>query len=434
MPATMSAMVLSELGPFPDAEGYDLANQLDGEDPLQPFRTKFLVTDPRLIYLDGNSLGRMPVQVPSLVEHLLLQQWGDRLIRSWNEGWWELQLKLGDLLATILGASPGEVVISDSTSVNLYKMALAALDALPGRTKIVTDDLNFPSDLYILEGIARQSGRELVIVESDGVNGPLQRLEETIDDSTALVSLSHTTFKSGFTYDMREVTAMASKKGALMLWDCSHSAGVVPIRLNGDGIDLAIGCTYKYLNGGPGSPAFIYVRSELQEQLTNPITAWWGHAEPFEFKQGFEPVSGIRRFHTGTMPILSLAAIEPGLRDVANAGVDAIRLKSVGLSDYLIDQWRVHLQPLGFELASPASWEMRGSHVSFGHVEAWPITRALIDIGQVIPDFRAPDNLRLGLAPLYTTYLEVHTAVQRLKVIVGNGLHEEFSGARAAVT
>ncbi len=427
-------MMLQDLGPYSNAEGYDQALALDASDPLRNHRDLYVRGDDDLIYLDGNSLGRLPKAAIDTIEEVTHSQWGDRLIRSWDESWWELQLTLGDLLAPLVGASPGEVIISDSTSVNLYKLALSAIHAAPGRTKIVTDDLNFPTDVYVLEGIARQLDKELVIVPSDGIHGPLEGLEGEIDETTALVSLSHTVFKSGYTYDITGVNEMAHRAGALTLWDCSHSVGVAPISLNEAEADLAIGCTYKYLNGGPGSPAFIYVRSDLQGSLENPITAWWGHAEPFSFELDFRPVSGIRRFHTGTMPILSLAAIEAGVTDVAEAGIDSIRTKSVALSEYLIDQWEVQLRPLGFELASPTDPDRRGSHVSLQHEEAWPITRALIDVGQVLPDFRSPDNIRLGLSPLYNTFLEVHTAVQRLKLIAEPDVYAAYAGVEATVT
>jgi kynureninase len=427
-------MMLQDLGPYPNAEGYDQALALDASDPLRKHRDLYVRSDDDLIYLDGNSLGRLPKAAIDTIEEVTHSQWGDRLIRSWNESWWDLQLTLGDLLAPLVGASTGEVIISDSTSVNLYKLALSAIRAAPGRSKIVTDDLNFPTDLYVLEGIAHQFHKELVIVPSDGIHGPLEGLEAEIDETTALVSLSHTVFKSGYTYDIAGINEMAHRVGALTLWDCSHSVGVVPISLNDTETDLAIGCTYKYLNGGPGSPAFIYVRSDLQESLQNPITAWWGHAEPFSFDLDFRPVSGIRRFHTGTMPILSLAATEAGITDVAEAGIDRIRTKSVALSEYLIDQCDVHLRPLGFEMASPTDPDRRGSHVSLGHEEAWPITSALIDVGQVLPDFRSPDNIRLGLAPLYNTFLEVHTAVQRLKLIAESDAYAAYADVKAAVT
>jgi kynureninase len=425
---------LSELGPFPDAPGYARAVELDDSDVLAEYRDGFVITDPHLIYLDGNSLGRLPKQAINIVDDTLRRQWGDRLIRSWNEGWWELQLELGDKLAPLLGARPAEVIISDSTSVNLFKLAAAAMRARPGRSKIITDDLNFPTDVYVLDGVARLFDADLVILPSDGVYGPVDGLARAIDDDTALVSLSHTTFKSGYTYDLTEITATAHESDALILWDVSHSVGALPIDFAGSGADFAVGCTYKYLNGGPGSPAFIYVNEPLQDELDNPITAWWGHAEPFSFDLEFQPITGIRRFHTGTMPTLSLAAIEAGIDDVVSAGLESIRAKSVMLSEFLIEQFGEYLAPLGFGLASPSDPAWRGSHVSLSHEEAWPITRAMIELAGVLPDFRAPDNIRLGLSPLYTTFVDIHTAVLRMRQLVEREAHYDFRNARVSVT
>ena len=422
-----------DLGPFPDAEGFEEARELDATDPLNAYRSEFVITDLEMIYLDGNSLGRLPESATQIVEDVTHSQWGDRLIRSWNEGWWELQLELGDLLAPLLGASSGEVMISDSTSVNTFKLAEAAVTA-SDRSKIVTDDLNFPTDVYILDGVAKRHGMSLEIVGSDGVHGPVEQLAEAIDQDTALVSLSHTTFKSGYTYDLEQMTSLAHDAGAMVLWDCSHSAGALPIALNEANADLAIGCTYKYLNGGPGAPAFLYVRSDLQDTLENPITAWWGHAEPFSFDLEFRPIQGIRRFHTGTMPILSLAATEAGIRGVSDAGIHRVRSKSIALSEFLIDQWQAHLASLGFGLASPIDAERRGSHVSLSHEQAWPVTKAMIEQVKVLPDFRSPDNIRLGLAPLYTTFTEIHTAIQRIKGIIDSGAHSSYMNVTATVT
>ena len=427
-------MTLNDLGPFPEADGYARAVSLDANDSLREHRDGYEHPDQDLIYLNGNSLGRLPTEAADIIEDVTHRQWGDRLIRSWDEGWWQMQLELGDRLAPLVGASRGEVIISDSTSVNLYKLALAAVNTEPERTKIVTDDLNFPTDVYILDGIAKQAGKTLEIVPSDGVHGPVTALQAAIDGDTVLVSLSHTVFKSGYTYDLAAITEIAHRAGAMMLWDCSHSVGAVPIALNDADVDLAVGCTYKYLNGGPGSPAFLYVRSDLQDRLHNPIAGWWGHAEPFAFDLQFEPVTGIRRFHTGTMPILSLAPTEAGIADVVSAGMDRIRTKSLALTDYLIEQWETHLRTLGFDMASPLDADRRGSHVSLAHQDAWPITVAIIEIGKVIPDFRTPDNVRLGLSPLYNSFLDVHTSVQRIRQIVQSGRHEEFAGVTAVVT
>jgi kynureninase len=277
-------------------------------------------------------------------------------------------------------------------------------------------------------------GGNLEVVATDGASSPVAAIETAVDRDTALVSLSHTTFKTGFTYDMAEVTSVAHRAGASMLWDLSHSAGVMPIDLDGSGTDLAVGCTYKYLNGGPGSPAFLYVRNDLQESLTNPIEGWWGHADPFAFDLEFRPAEGIRKFHTGTMPILSLTAIEAGIEEVAAAGIERIRAKSVSLTEFFIGQWEEHLEKLGFSLVTPRDPQKRGSHVSLSHPDAWPIDQALIEIAKLIPDFRAPDNLRFGLAPLYNTHREVHTGVQRIKSIVESGLPHDFEGRVATVT
>jgi kynureninase len=423
-------------GPFPDVDGYAEAVALDARNPLLGERDRFQIGDAELLYLDGNSLGRLPTAAVAAIEHTTHHQWGDRLIRSWNEGWWELQLRVGEVIAPIIGARPDEVIVSEATSTNLYKLAVAAVRARPGRRLIVTDDLNFPTDNYILAGVAELLGCEVVTVASeDGIHGPTEAIEAVLaTGDVALLSLSHTCFKSGFTYDVGRLTAAAHAGGALTLWDLSHSVGSVPVDLTEHRVDLAVGCTYKYLNGGPGSPAFLYVRRDLQSQLQNPITGWWGHESPFAFDLNFEPAVGIRRFHVGTMPTLSLAAIEAGASHVAEVGIQAVRDVSRTLTTLMIDQAELHLAPLGFELRTPRDPDRRGSHVSLGHADAWPITRALIEDAKVLPDFRAPDNLRLGIAPLYVSHVDVHTAVQRIATVVRDGLHERHRDASVSVT
>jgi kynureninase len=423
-----------DLGPFPGADGFEPAVELDRSDPLALFRERYVFTDPDLIYLDGNSLGRLPAAAPTLVERVVRDEWGDRLIRSWNEGWWDKQLEIGDRLAPLIGAAGGEVIISDSTSVNLYKLATAAMRARPGRARIVTDSTNFPTDIYVLRGVADAHGVTLDVIPIERGSNPASGLEGALDESVALVSLSHTTFKTGFTHDLAKVSGLVHEIGALVIWDLSHSVGVVPVDLEGAGADLAVGCTYKYLNGGPGAPAFLYVRRSLQGSLANPITGWWGHADPFAFDLDFRPTDGIRKFHTGTMPVLSLAIIDAGLADVGDAGIGRLRTKSVSLTEFFIDQWEDHLEGLGFRLETPRDPAMRGSHVSLSHPDAWPIDRAVIEIGKVIPDFRAPDNLRFGLAPLYNSHLDVHTAIQRIKAIVESGAFVDFEAMNVKVT
>ncbi|MDF2728268.1 MAG: kynU, partial [Acidimicrobiia bacterium] len=286
---SLRQMTPIDLGPFPSASGFDTAVELDDSDPLAGFKERYVFSDPDLIYLDGNSLGRLPSAAAPIVEQVVRHEWGDRLIRSWNDGWWDLQLEIGDRLAPIIGAGPGEVIISDSTSVNLYKLATAALRARPGRDKIISDDSNFPTDVYVLQGVAAAGQATLEIVATEDTTDPMGVLESALDERTAFVSLSHTAFKSGYTYDLAGMTEKVHRLGGLVLWDLSHSVGVVPIHLEEAGADLAVGCTYKYLNGGPGSPAFLYVRRSLHSSLDNPITGWWGHAEPFDFDLDFRP-------------------------------------------------------------------------------------------------------------------------------------------------
>jgi kynureninase len=411
------------------------AQYLDHQDALAHFRRRFVVDDPALIYLDGNSLGRLPQDTRQCMQQTIDEGWGSRLIRSWNEGWFTLPEHIGGKIARLLGAQPDEVIVADSTSVNLFKLTLAALQAQPNRRKIVTDDLNFPSDLYVLQGACQllENAHIQVVASADGIHGPTAALAEAIDADTAVVVLSHTTFKSSFTYDLTAVTQLAHQAGAIILWDLSHSAGSVPVDLNGANVDLAVGCTYKYLSGGPGAPAFLYVRRDWQEKLNNPISGWMGQHNPFDFGLDYQPEPGLRRFLSGTPPILSLAAIEPGLDLLLAAGLDNIRAKSVQQSDYLIRLWQERLEPLGFRLNSPRRSELRGSHISLGHDEGWRINQALID-RQVLPDFRRPDNIRLGITPLYTTYEELWTAVSHLHTIVTEKRYQSYSHARHAVT
>lgn len=417
------------------------ARQLDQDDPLKSYREEFRISDPKLIYLDGNSLGRLPARVADDMQDAVENAWGDLLIRSWNEGWYTRSFSLGDSIAAIAGARAGEIVVSDSTSVNLFKLAAAALKKQQGRKKIITDNLNFPSDLYILQGLIAQmgAGHELVVLESaDGMTIRTDQLEEAIDEDTALVSLSHVVFKSAFMYDMKVITALAHNSGALVLWDLSHSIGAVPVELNESGADLAVGCTYKYLNGGPGSPAFLYARKDLQEALESPIWGWFGELSPFEFGLAYRPGKGISRFLTGTPPVMSMVPVERTLQMLTEAGMERVREKSMQQAAFLEDLAEAVLYQLGFSPGSPPERQQRGSHLTLRHKEAFRISQALIDpeIGnyQVIPDFREPDNIRLGITPLYTTYEELFHAVQELRLIVESELYIHKPGERGAVT
>jgi kynureninase len=413
------------------------AQKLDMHDPLRQFRERFVIDEPDLIYLDGNSLGRLPKATTALADDLVRRQWGERLIRGWNEGWFTAPERIGAKIAHLIGAQPDEVIVADSTSVNLFKLAVAALRAQPKRTRILTDNLNFPSDIYILQGVIELlgEGRQLEVIPSpDDIHGPVESLQARLSDDVALVTLSHTVFKSGYTYDMAELTAAAYAVGALVLWDLSHSVGATPIDVNDANVDLAIGCTYKYLNGGPGAPAFLYVRRDLQERLGNPITGWMGQRNLFDFDLAYHPAAGIRHFLTGTPPVVSLALIEPGLDLLLEAGMEQLRAKSIQQSEYLIDLWDAVLAPVGFTLNSPRNAHRRGSHISLGHSHGLGIDLALINDMRVLPDFRAPDNIRLGIAPLYTSFYDIHTAVMRMRRIVDERLYEKYAGHAPVVT
>jgi len=413
------------------------ARPLDAEDELAPFRERFVIDDPALIYLDGNSLGRLPRAAQQRARELVDEEWGRGLIGSWNDRWLRLPERLGAKIARLLGAEADEALLADSTSVNLFKLVVAALRARPDRPRVVTDDLNFPSDLYILQSALQLAGpeRRLEVVRSpDGMTLPLETLAAAISPDTALVVLSHTTFRSAFVHDMAAVTDLAHRYGALVLWDVSHSVGALPLSLRETGADLAVGCTYKYLNGGPGAPAFLYVRRDLQPALQNPIAGWFGREDPFRFALDYQPEAGIRRFLTGTPPILSLALVEPGVDLLLEAGLDRVRAKSVRQTEYLIALWEELLAPLGFTLNSPRDPARRGSHVSLGHPEGLRINRALVERLRVVPDFRAPDNIRLGVCPLYTTYAEVLQAVHALRAVVADRLYAEYPREHSGVT
>jgi kynureninase len=417
------------------------AARLDAGDPLAAFRNRFIIDDPALVYLDGNSLGRLPAEAVDVVSDAVREQWGKRLVESWNDEWIGLPRTMGAKIARIIGAEADEVVMTDSTSVNLFKLASAALAAAGGRKRIVSDEFNFPSDLYILQGVAKAAGEGfgLKLARSkDGITIDMDHLLSLIDSDTALVCLTQVAFRSGFMYDIESVTKAAHEAGAMVLWDLSHSAGAVPVYLNAAGADLAVGCTYKYLNGGPGSPAYLYVKKERQEELLSPIQGWFAAHEPFAFDREFTPAHGISRFLAGTPPVISMRAAGPGLDLTLEAGIEAIREKSVSLSSYLIGLGRQVLDPSEFSLGSPEDPGLRGSHVSLRHPEAFRICSAMKNPREgeleVIPDFREPDNIRLGLAPLYNTFGDVYEAINRISRIVETGEFREHSEERGEVT
>jgi kynureninase len=412
------------------------AERLDREDPLAAFRDRFVIDDPELIYLDGNSLGRLPRRSLERLGTVVEQEWGRRLIRAWNERWIDLPARVGDLLGRhLLGAAPGQVVVSDSTSVNLYKLAVAALDARPGRTVIVSDRDNFPSDRYVLEGLAAARGLRLELVELDDLRGPTAAVVASlVDERTALVSLSHVDYRSGTLADMAAINAVAHEAGALTLWDLCHSAGAVPVELDASGTDLAVGCTYKYLNAGPGAPAFLYVRGEHVERLRQPIWGWFGQRDQFAMGQGYVPAPDVSRFLVGTPQVLGVALVEEGAALLAEAGIQRLRAKGIVLTELLVRLHDAWLAPLGLMLASPRDAAARGSHVAIAHPDAYRICGALIEKAGVIPDFRPPDRIRLGLAPITTRFTDVWDAMDRLRAIVADGAHLTIDTTRPRVT
>lgn len=416
----------------------DFALQLDAQDKLASFKEAFVILDPNLIYFDGNSLGMMPKAAREASRQIVDEQWGKDLIRGWNKGWWDAPARIGDKIGRLIGAAPGQTLVGDTVSINLFKLAASALTLQPNKTRIVTDTFNFPSDLYILQGINQTLGNRYEIIRigamDNDITPDLAALEAAIDENTALVTLSHVVFKSGYMYDMRRITDLAHAKGALVLWDLSHSAGSVPVRLDDCNADLAVGCTYKYLNGGPGAPAFLYVSKAVQEKLTPPIWGWWGRKKPFDFDLDYTPAPGAQRFMVGTQPMISMLIMEAALEPLLQAGIDALREKSVLMTDYASFLTQTWLAPFGFSLGSPVDSAMRGSHISIRHPEGYRINRALIEEMNVIPDFRAPDNLRLGFAPLYLSFADLWEGFDRLRRVMQEKKYEKYPQQKLTVT
>ncbi|UGS35276.1 kynureninase [Capillimicrobium parvum] len=398
------------------APARDRADALDASDPLASFRERFLVPDPELVYLDGNSLGRLPLATRDRLAHAIEHEWGERLIRSWEERWLTLPEEIGDLIgASMLGAAPGQVALADSTTVCLFKLGSAALDARPGRTEIVTDVDNFPTDRYVLEGLAAQRGLTVRWIHGDPIDAVrADQVAEAVGPQTALVLLSHVSYRSAALADVAAITRVAHDAGALVLWDLCHTVGSVPVELDSAGVDLAAGCTYKYLNGGPGAPAFLYVRAEHQEALRQPIWGWIGRHDTFAMAPGYERAPGIRSMLSGTPPVLGLVAVQEGARLSAEAGIDAIRAKGIALTEFAIEVCDAVLAPLGVTLASPRDPARRGAHVALAHPRARELCARLARHG-VITDFRTPDLLRLGLSPLTTRFTDVWDGIDALR-------------------
>ncbi|MBW8354898.1 MAG: kynureninase [Pseudomonas sp.] len=391
--------------------------RLDEQDPLAPLRQQFALPE-GVIYLDGNSLGARPVASLERARQVIEQEWGDGLIRSWNSaGWRDLSQRLGDRLAPLIGAGNGEVVITDTTTINLFKVLSAALrvqaERAPERRVIVSESSNFPSDLYIAEGLTQmlEQGYSLRLVDSP------EQLPAAIDQDVAVVMLTHVNYKTGYMHDMQAVTGLIHEAGALSLWDLAHSAGAVPVELSRSGADYAIGCTYKYLNGGPGSQAFAWVAPALCNLVTQPLSGWFGHARQFDMATQYEPASGIARYLCGTQPITSLAMVECGLEVFEQTDMQSLRRKSLALTDLFIELVEQRCAGHDLKLVTPRDHAKRGSHVSFEHPEGYAVIQALIARG-VIGDYREPRIMRFGFTPLYTRFSEVWEAVQILGEIL----------------
>jgi kynureninase len=405
------------------------AEALDRDDPLAGFREAFALPD-GVIYLDGNSLGPPPLAALEDLAEAAGEAWGQGLVRSWNTaGWIDAPTRLGDRLAGLVGAGPGEVIVADSTSVNLFKLLVAALQARPERSVVLSEPGDFPTDLYMAEGAIRTlgGGRRLELREPED-------LEAALGPDTAVLLLGHVHYKSGRVRDMAGLTAKAQAVGALVLWDLSHSGGVLPVELNGCNVDLAVGCGYKYLNGGPGAPAWLFVAKRHQESLVSPLGGWMGHAQPFAFEDGYAPAEGIRRFACGTPPILSLTGLEAGVSLALRARPERLAAKARALGDLFIETVEAGPAALALSLASPRDSSGRGGQVSFRHPQAYAIVQALIARG-VIGDFRAPDICRFGFSPLFLSFAQVEAAAEMLGEVVADRSYEaaEFN-VRSAVT
>jgi kynureninase len=415
------------------------AADLDAADPLAEYREHFVIpAEPGLIYLDGNSLGRMPRATRERLHAALDEEWAGELVRGWDR-WISLARDAGDVLATgVLGVDAGEVLLCDTASINLYKLAVAACDARPGRTVIITDDDNFPSDQYVLQGVAQARGMRLEVIRTDLNEGvTVDDVRHALDSAgpadVALVSLQHVAYRSGAIADMVGITRVVQESGALMLWDLCHAAGAVPTPLQAAGAELAIGCTYKHLNGGPGAPGFLYVRRDLHERLRQPIWGWFGQADQFAMGFDYNPVATVERFLISSTPVLGGYAAWEGVKLTAQAGVDRIYAKAQQLGDFALALHEEWLAPHGLELASPKEIHRRGAHLTVHHEAAWQICQAWKQAG-VIPDFRTPDRLRIGFAPLYNTYTEVYEAFARLRDIVESGSYRDLPVERTRIT
>ncbi|MFL6178811.1 MAG: kynureninase [Actinomycetes bacterium] len=409
------------------------AVELDAQDQLSGYRDLFHRPDDDRVYLAGNSLGMLPLSTRDRLHGFLDVEWGDEQVRGWQH-WQSLPMQVGDRIGELIGAASGQVVFADSISVNLYKLAASVLEAQPGRKVLLTDLGNFPSDRWVLQGVAERRKGQLRLVPTDPVEGvTVDDVHTYLADDVALVSFSHVDYRSAAIAQVAELTEQAHRAGALVLWNLSHSAGAVPVDLDALGVDLAVGCTYKYLNAGPGSPAFLYVRRDLQHRLRNPIQGWWSAADPFDMEAPYSAADGIARWQTGTPSVSGLIAAQESAAMLNEAGIERLRAKSVQLTEYLISLADAWLAPLGFAVASTRESERRGGHVALTHGDAHRIGVAAAAVGG-IGDVRPPNLLRLAPVPLSTSFVDVWEGMSRLRELVASHAHLAVPDDRLPVT
>jgi len=420
----------------PDVTTRAHAEALDAADPLRIWRDEFVVADPELCYLDGNSLGRLPRATVDRVARYLVEEWGTELVAGWGR-WIDEAQSVGDLIGrAALGAGPGQVLAVDTTSVNFYQLAAAAVRARPGRRTVVSDTANFPTDRYILEGLCERLDMKLVLIDDEAGEEYVTpaMLERHLSDDVALVTLSVVQYRSGALHDVPAITSMARRAGALTLWDASHAIGAVDLAFDRDGVELAVGCTYKYGNSGPGSPAWLHVARAAQESLQVPIQGWFAQADQFAMGQGFDRAAGIRGFQIASPSIVGMRCVQSAFEMIERAGMPAIRVKSEAGTEMMVALHDAWLAPLGFSLTTPRDPARRGGHVTVRHPEARTIAAAMREMIRVIPDFREPDSIRLAMSPLATSFVEVWDGFARLRDLVASGRHRAASPAASRVT
>ncbi len=418
----------------------EYALELDRKDPLANYRSKFVITDPNLCYLDGNSLGRLPHATVKAVGDFLSQEWGNEVVTGWAH-WIDEAQVAGDLLGrAVLGAGPGQVLVCDTTSVNFYQLCVAAIKARPGRKTIITDAANFPTDRYILDGIAKQFGLNLIIIDnedpaiSENELITAELLEKYMSEDVALVTFEVIQYRSGARTDIQSITDLARSYGALVVWDASHAAGAIEMNFEACGVDLAVGCTYKYGNSGPGSPAWLYVNKKIQKELQVPIQGWFGNEDQFGMGPHFEKAEGIRGFQIASPSIIGIRGVQVAFSMIEEAGIDVIAAKAALGTQMMIDLYDEWLAPLGYTLLTSRNPKERGGHISIGHPDAARICVALRKFANVIPDYRTPNAIRLAIAPLPTSYVEVWDGFQRIRDLTQTRQYEKIEGSDSRVT